>query len=242
MKRHKCSSDSHVHMGDPIPSVRHPKRPRAPTHLSLGKDLVLIIGLIKLHRLSQLHLREVLRVLGPHRTRPYNANVPIDLLLMAYQPRDLVGRQARIGLESACIPVDVVVPLIGAQVVVELADFGGSSPSKVLFELALFCRFVAEIGKIEGLDLAGDGVKDGRVWSLRCGAEDIAIGFWGCVGLAGCFTGRFVRTPVASLTAVATVFGSLACTALVSACFRTGGIGTDVGHAGSYTSLRLKGW
>lgn len=215
-----------------VPSLftRHPERPHAPTHLSLGKYLVLVIRLIKLHSLCQLHLRELLRILRPHWTRPYNANIPVDLLLMAYQTRCLVGGQARLGVESACFAVDVVIPLVGAEMVVELADFHGPSPSKALFKLTLFCELVAEVGKIEGLNLVGNVVKDEGVWSLRRGAEDVAIGFWWCVGLAGCLTGCFVSTPVASLAALAAVFGTLACAALVSACFRTRWIGADVGH------------
>ena len=159
---------------------------------------------------------------------------------MADQARDLVGRQARRGLESARIPVDVVVPPIAAEVVVELADFNASVPSEPLLELAPFSALVAVVGKREGLDLAGDVFQDGRGWSVRRGAKDIAVGFWGGIGLAGCFAGRFVSAPVASLAFGAAVFGSLACTARVSAQVRTRGIETGFRYGRSYTFLRFK--
>lgn len=219
-------------MRGPKPTARHAKPSHSPTHLSLGKDLVLIIRLIELHRLDQLRLFELLRVLRPHRTRPNYANVPVDFFLVAYQSGGLVGRQARLSVESACIAVDVVIPLIGARMVIELASFDRAFPAEMSFELALFCDLVAKIGKVEGLDLVGDVVEDGRVWVLRRGAEDIAIGFWGA-GLAVCFTGPFVGAPVDLLTVLAAIVGALASATFARAWFRTGGVGADLGHDGN---------
>lgn len=221
----------HMHMRNPSPSTRYPKRPHAATHLSLGKDLTLIVRPIKLHRLDQLHFRNLLSVLGPERTRPHNPHVPVDLFLMAHQPRGLVGRQAGFGFESARVTVDVVVPLIGAEVVVELADFDRTIPAEVSLELALFRGLVAEVGQVEGLDLAGDVVEDGGVGGLRRGAEDVAVGFW-CVRLASCLTCRFVGSPLAFLALLTAVFGTFASAAHASAGFRTRRVGADLRHDG----------
>ena len=174
--------------------------------------------LVKLNRLRQLRLRELLRVLGPHRTRPDNANVAIDWPLMAYQSCDLIDRQAGFPIESASIPVDVVIPVIGARVIVELADLHRTLPPKVLSKLALFLGLVAIVRQTKGHNLACDVVEDGRVGGLRLGAENVAVGFWG-VGLAGCFTSRFVGAPLASLAVLAAVSGALASTAFESAGF-----------------------
>lgn len=96
---------------------------------------------------------------------------------MADQTRGLVGRQVGIRVKGARVPVGVVVPLVGASVVVEFANFDGSLPAKVVFELALFRELVAEVGEVEGLDLIGDVVEDGRVRGLRRCAEDVAVGY-----------------------------------------------------------------
>ena len=200
-----------------------------PTHLPLPEDLILILRPIKLHRLNQLHLRELLRERSPHRTRPHDANVPIDLPLMAYQARSLIGRQASPRVESARVPVDVVIPPVGAYVVVKLADFDGSIPAQVLAQLALFRDLVAKPGKMEGLDLAGDVVEDGRVRGSRRGTEDVAVGLSG-VGRARCLTRRFVDGPVGLLTVLTAVVGNPASAAFASAWLRTSGIGADLGH------------
>lgn len=229
-----------MHMNGLKPSTRRAKSPHAPTHLSLGEDLVLVILSIELHRLHQLRFRKLLGVLRTHRPRSHNADVPIDQPLVAHQPGGLVGRQARVGIESACITIDVVIPLIGASVVVELADFDSSPPSQMLLQLALFRALVAKIGKVEWLNLVGDVVEDGRVGGSRRSAEDVAVGFWGA-GLAGCFAGRFVGAPVASLAVLAAVFGILAGAAFASAGFRTRGIEADVGHDGIQDVAEVKG-
>ena len=216
-------------MNELKPSTRRAKSPHAPTHLSLGKDLVLVILSIELHRLHRLRLRKLLGILRAHRPRSHNADVPVNNPLVAHRPGGLIGRQARVGIESACITVDVVIPLIGASVVVELTDFDSSPPSQMLLQLALFRALVAKIGKIEWLDLAGNIVEDGHVSGSRRSADDVTVGFCGA-GPAGCFAGRFVGAPVASLAVLAAVFGILAGAAFASAGFRTRDIEADVGH------------
>ena len=210
-------------------SNRHPINARGPTHLPPRKDLILIIRPIKLHRPRQLHLRELLGVPGRHRPGPHDADIPVDFPRVAHQARGLVGRQARLSTESARVPVDVVIPAVGAEVVVELADFDRSVPAAVVFELALFRELVAEVGQVERLDLARNVVENGRVWRLGRGAEDVAVGFGG-VGLAGCLAVRFVGAPVGLLAVSAAVFGCVASAAFSGPWCRARGVGADVCH------------
>lgn len=188
----------------------HAMNARSPTHLPPSEDLILIIVPIKLHRLCQIPLLELLCILRAQRTRPHDAHVPVDFLLMAHQARGLIEWQARISVVRALVPVDVVIPPIGTLVIIEFADLDRPFPTAVALELAHFRSFVAEVGKFEGLDLGGDVTEDRlRVRGSRRGAEDVAVGFRG-VGLADCLAGRFVGGPVCSLAVLAAVFGALA--------------------------------
>lgn len=153
----------------------------------------------------------------------------MNLILVAYQSRSLIDRQAGLSIESTRVPVDIVIPFVGAQVVVELAHLNGSLPAEVIFQLALFRQLVAQAREVEGLDLAGDVVEHGRVGRLRRGAKDVAVCFWR-VGLARCLTGWFVSAPVAFLAGLAAIVGVSAAAAFAGARFRTGGIGADFGH------------
>ena len=173
---------------------------------------------VKLHRLGQLRLRELHRVNGPQGTRPDDANVPVDPLPMADQPRGVIARQPRLLVESPRVTVGVVIPPIGAHVVVELADLDRSLPAEVSFELALFRRLAAEVVELERHDLAGDVVEDGRVGGLRGGAEDVAVGFRG-VGLTSRLARYFVGAPLTFLAPRAAVSCVLASAAFEGAGF-----------------------
>ena len=217
---------------------RDPIDARNPTHLPLCKDLVLIMRPVKPHSLHQLRLPKLLLVFRSQRARPHDGHVPEDFPLMAHQARGPVGRQARLGVESARVPVDVVVPRVGAGVVVELADLDRSLPAAVAFELALFRGLVAEVGEVEGLDLGRDVVGDGRCVRGRlgrCGAEDVAVRFggggvgWTAGGLAA---GGFVGGPVGLLTVSGAVSGTFAPGAFAGAWLRARGIGAHIEHDG----------
>lgn len=115
--------------------------------------------------------------------------------------------------------------------VVELADFDGCLSAEVIFELALFRDFVAEVGEGERLDVVGKGVEGGGVWSMGRGAEDVAVGFQRCVGLrlACCFACCFVGAPVGFWAAV---FCGFAAAAFAGAGVGAWWVGAGVGHDG----------
>ena len=117
--------------------------------------------------------------------------------------------------------------------IVKLADLDGFFPAEVFFELALLCYFVFEIGEMERHQLGRDVVEDRGVCRLRLGAEDVAVGFW-CVGggggAAGCFAGRFVGSPLASLAVLAAVPGGFASAANEGAGICTRIVGADLRH------------
>lgn len=149
--------------------------PRSAIHLPLPEHLLPIISPIKLHRLRQFHLPKLLRILRPHRPRSHYRHIPIDQLLLTYQTRRLISLRARLITKSTRVAIDVVVPAIGARMVVEFTHFDRILPAEVFFQLPLFRELVAEVGQVERLDLGGDVVEDGRVGGLGRGAEDEAV-------------------------------------------------------------------
>ena len=205
-----------------------------PTFFPLPKNAIPIIRPIKPYRRRQLRFRELLRIRRPHRTGSDDGNVTVDEPLVADQACSLVERRARLRVQGALVPVDIVVPVVRPNMVVELAHLDRMLPAEVFPQLALLLRLVSVVRKMERYDLACDVVgDDGRVVSgLGRGADDVAVGFLWCGGLAGRFAGRFVDAPLAALTILAAVSGALAPGADEGAGVLTGIVGAGFGHGG----------
>ena len=136
--------------------------------------------------------------------------------------------------------------------IVEFANWDTPVPAEISFELTLFCHFVADVCKVEWLDLVRDVIEDIGVFGT--GADDEAVlflwsrwhgvcGWCWCSLSAGCVfaTDFTVLLSVLDLAVSTTIVCGHTAHALFGGCFAASRIGTNASRHGIRERKRCKG-
>lgn len=109
----------------------------------LSKDLPSIVRQVVLDRLGQLEAVEGVGEAGVvRRAGANNGDISIDRAIADELGKLVLGRGIRL---SALVAVDMVIPSVGARVVVEFARFPRRLPSQCRFQLPLLVPLVAVV-------------------------------------------------------------------------------------------------
>lgn len=198
-----------------------PHLPPTATLLPLHKHLLTVLVLVEIQRFGKRDARIPLRdrlIVG--RPRSDDRYVPIYLLATCRPTRHADSPVEALLLGFAfSLPVDVVIPAIRSQVVVELPHLADGRPSTSGLDLLYLRHLVAIVLKVEGRDV----VNEGRGVVAWRGADEVAVVLLG--GGADFLVGR----PVGLLANLAAVGGGLAASAVKCTVLGAGGRGA-VGH------------
>lgn len=123
--------------------------------LSLRKDGVAGVRLVEFQRVDESALREGFRRVEACRATPDYGDIPVRL--PAYHVGHLVFRLS-FGF-PAVLPVDEVIPGVGAGVVVELAHLACTAPAQPSLQLSNLGCFRAILLQVEWFELASDVVQ-----------------------------------------------------------------------------------